>query len=209
MPWSPCASSMSSRERSARRRSRRAASRRRAKVPDTAGFTLFEVLAAIFILGLWYVVLAQVALRSVMAESDTERRLEASLIADRVLDDLEAELDLGPVQVGERREEQEDFAIVTRVAPFDATALLPAAEPGAPRPSAAPSLLRATAGAAEPPLVVVEVEVLWGEGDLARSVRRTSYARNVDATSALIESLPSAGAGDGERQAPGEGEEPA
>ena len=57
------------------------------------GFTLLEVLAAVAILGLWFAVLANVAIQGLRSEGRNERRLRASLIADRVLTDVELGFD--------------------------------------------------------------------------------------------------------------------
>ena len=51
----------------------------------TDGFTLLEVLAAVAILGIWFVVLASVGIQGLRAEGTNERRIRASLLADTIL----------------------------------------------------------------------------------------------------------------------------
>ena len=59
------------------------------------GFTLLEVLAAVAILGILYVVLADVAMQGLLSEGRSRRRLEASLLADQALSDIEIEMASG------------------------------------------------------------------------------------------------------------------
>ncbi len=60
---------------------------------STPAFTLLEVLAAVAILGIVYVVLADVAMQGLFAEGRAKRRLEASLKADLHLSELEVEIE--------------------------------------------------------------------------------------------------------------------
>ena len=50
-------------------------------------FTMLEVLAAVSVLAIVYLVLANVAIEGLRAEGESMRRLEASLIADELLSD--------------------------------------------------------------------------------------------------------------------------
>ena len=54
------------------------------------GFTLLEVLAAVAILSIWFIVLMGSAIQGLRAEGVSKRRLEAAMIADRKLSELEA-----------------------------------------------------------------------------------------------------------------------
>jgi prepilin-type N-terminal cleavage/methylation domain-containing protein len=89
------------------------------KSTDAGGFTLLEVLAAVAILGMWFAVLAGVAIQGLRAEGENERRIRASLIADRVLADIE--LNLNANQLPEETDtetEEDEFTIVVSLIPL-------------------------------------------------------------------------------------------
>ncbi len=67
------------------------AERRRSR----AGFTLLEVLGAVAILGISYAVLVTVAIQGARAIGESQRRLDASLIADVQLTEIELAAELG------------------------------------------------------------------------------------------------------------------
>ncbi len=93
-----------------------------------AGFTLLEVMAAVAVLGLVYVVVARGAMQGLQTEGDASRRLRASLLADRVLNDLELSLAGGSAPaLGETETSEEEFTVVVEVSPFDLASLLEAA----------------------------------------------------------------------------------
>ncbi len=71
-----------------------------------AGFTLFEVLGAVAIMGISYVMLATIALQSVRAIGESQRRIEASLLADERLAEIELAAEIG--QLIEFRDEELD-----------------------------------------------------------------------------------------------------
>ncbi len=72
----------------------------RARCHATAGFSLIEVLAAVAILGIWFSMLAALAMDGLRTTGESQRRLRASLLADEML----AELELKALQ-GERLDE--------------------------------------------------------------------------------------------------------
>lgn len=116
------------------RSERRAAPSRRARTGRT-GFTLFEVLAAVLILGLFYTVLIESAARGLRSEGLDRRRSAAAALADARLVELETVLALGaPLQplYEEAETEDERFLLVTEIAAEDLAALLPPAPPDAP-----------------------------------------------------------------------------
>jgi prepilin-type N-terminal cleavage/methylation domain-containing protein len=59
------------------------------------GFTLLEVLGAVAILGISYMVLATAAIQAMQGIGQSQRRLEASLIADQTLIDVEISTETG------------------------------------------------------------------------------------------------------------------
>lgn len=142
------------------------------------GFTLLEVLAAVAILGTWYVVIATSAMQGLRAEGESRRRLEASLLADSVIADFEAKVVTGSApEVMAERHQEGDFDItikVTLFAPFgqerfddekgrDLTSLVAGNLPGVAQH-----------------LRTISVQVAWIEGDAERAVYRTSYGLHVE-----------------------------
>jgi prepilin-type N-terminal cleavage/methylation domain-containing protein len=89
------------------------------------GFTLLEVMAAVLVLGLIYTVLAEAAIRGLRSEGISRRRVEASLIADRFLADLESQVELGQVPAsGQDQQDVDVFHVGIRVESFDPTPML-------------------------------------------------------------------------------------
>lgn len=60
-----------------------------------AGFTLLEVLGAVAILGISYIMLATASIQGLQAIGQSQRRIEASLLADQTLVELEIETETG------------------------------------------------------------------------------------------------------------------
>jgi len=144
------------------------------------GFTLFEVMAAVIVLGLLYTLLASTAVQGLRAEGTSRRRLEASLLADEYLSNLEGIIAVGGTpEIGSAQEEAGDYLISVNVTPFDPTPLL-GAEYVAPEPGEA-SLLATTDVGDQGFLRTVEVAVSWIEGIDEYSVRRTTFAYDIAA----------------------------
>ncbi len=155
-------------------------------------FTLFEVMAAVLVLGMLYAVLANAAMQGLQAEGETRRRLEASLIADRALAELETQILLGVIPPSSRAEEAQDPYLVTvTVQPFDPSVLLVPPEEGeaAPRAAGTPAetLLGPPSSGAEGRLRRIDVLVAWSDAGQERSVGRTTFAFD---TSGLEELFP-------------------
>lgn len=166
------------------------------------GFTLLEVLAAVAILGVLYTVLMGVAIQGRMAEGMSRRRLEASLIADRQLAELEMQIDAGAVpELGESELDADPYTVLQRVEPFDLMIEGTENERGL----LEPVLTGLTLDGASP-LRQVEVIVSWIEGGQEHRVVRTSYAFATTALDANLLTQLGAGAiqSGGEQ---GEGEE--
>lgn len=162
-------------------------------------FTLFEVMAAVLVLGMLYAVLANAAMQGLYSEGETRRRLEASLLADRALAELELQLSLGQIPPSGSAEQAEDpYLVSVSVQPFDPTLLRVPPEPGeaAPRESAQPaeSLLVPPASDNEGRLRRIDVLVTWPEAGEERSVGRTTFAFD---TTGLEELFPKEGEGQG------------
>ena len=158
------------------------------------GFTLLEVLAAVAVLGLVYVVVARGAIQGLQTEGDAGRRLRASLLADRTLNELELALAAGSApRVGESESSEEEFAVVVEVTPFDVASLLEAATSEADRPAASAAsleLLKPSVRGGAPTLLSIVVRVAWIEGISAQEITRTSFAFDAEAAAPLLETIP-------------------
>jgi prepilin-type N-terminal cleavage/methylation domain-containing protein len=154
-----------------------------------AGFTLLEVLAAVMILGLWYMVIAAMAMDGLRAEGRSIRLLAAAQLADRTLAEVEASAMANAVPEAAEPmvlEGEGDFTVVLHVMDFGSAIDLDidadsdtyelaqgdAAEPDvarlggliAERLPDLPSLIRK-----------VVVRVRWDEGRARREIRRTTH----------------------------------
>jgi len=150
-----------------------------------AAFTLLEVLAAVAILGVLYVVLADVAIQGLRAEGRSRRRMEASLVADRALSDIETEIEAGGIlELGRLPETDEDmFRIAVEVRPYSIPLLGGTAE--------------AESDAGSPPeggvlasLREIELTVTWLDGVDEQQVVRTTYAFDAATASDQLLELP-------------------
>jgi prepilin-type N-terminal cleavage/methylation domain-containing protein len=181
-------------------------------------FTLLEVMAAVLILGLLYATLATAAIRGLRSEGVSRRKIEASLIADRFLADLEAQLALGQVPpTGSEEQDVDVYRVVVSSQPFDPTPILEAIaavekergidrrprsttderpssmEVGAPSVGApAEDLLAAPRPGQEGRLRRVDVTVTWQDGEREEVVTRTTFAFD---TAGLESLFPEKGAG--------------
>jgi prepilin-type N-terminal cleavage/methylation domain-containing protein len=163
---------------------------------ERAGFTLLEVMAAVAVLGIVYVAVARGAMQGLLTEGDASRRLQASLLADRVLNDLELELLGGsPPRLGETESTEEAFTIVVEVSPFDIASLLEDAAAEDARPTAsndAAQLLKPSPYGGIPILLSIIVRVAWIEGISEQEVTRTSFAFDAEAAAPFLEQIPEA-----------------
>jgi prepilin-type N-terminal cleavage/methylation domain-containing protein len=150
------------------------------------GFTLLEVMAAVAILGLVYAVLARAATQGVVAEGASRRRMQAALLADARLADLETRLATGEILPdGTREEELDEFRIAVGVEPFVVPEeLLDLVGP--PADSGAQSLLGDVNGRQPSALRVLHVTVAWSEGLIERQVERITLVPDLAALEALV-----------------------
>lgn len=167
-----------------------------ARARGRSGFTLLEVLAAVAILGIWFTVLAGVAIQGLRAEGGNERLIRASLAADAVLTDLEAQIAAGVFPVEDEEIEQDEFQVAVRVTPFADAAFQSSEYDLA-------GFIAENLDTVNPDLYEVTVEVNWIEGVDEQQLLRTTYAW--DATAYLEAfSLPGSGEQPGEAAAPAE-----
>jgi len=161
-----------------RRRSRHERKASRAR-PGRAGFTLIEVLAAVALLGILYSVLARVAIEGLRAEGESERRLEASLLADERVSDLVGR----PVPpVGRSETSDGDFTIAIDVTPFE----LPTQWSTGIFEDQQPLLLATVPGGGVQALRTVLITISWLEAANERHVSRTTYLLDFQSVAALL-----------------------
>jgi prepilin-type N-terminal cleavage/methylation domain-containing protein len=177
------------------------------------GFTLLEVLAAVAILAVAYTTLGSSGLQGLQQEGEARRRLQASLLADAALAEIEGAIEAGTTPpVGEEESETDGYRIQVSVEPF--TLVLPEVQTGGggKRLGNAQSRLGGDASAAgvapgdsligasgagrggQSPLRRIAVRVVWDEGFGERSAARTTFALDAEAAAATIEGLSQAAA---------------
>lgn len=180
-------------------------------------FTLLEVMAAVLVLGLLYSALATAAIRGLRSEGVSRRKVEASLIADRFLADLEAQLALGEIpKSGVEEEDVDIYRVGVSVQPFDPTPILEAIEAvekergiehkprsasrdqpnsmelGGENPSApAEDLLAPPRTGQDGRLRRIDVSVTWQDGEREETATRTTFAFD---TTGLEQLFPKKGA---------------
>ncbi len=177
----------------------------------TGGFTLLEVLAAVAIMALVFTQLAAGGMQGLALEGDADRRLRASLIADRLLADIEARILQDEVPTpGHSESEEDEFFVTVDVGAFDvALPLQPEPPPGrrdtrrrADRSrDPVPSLFSdgRPAPGTPSPIRSVEIRVAWEEAGDLRRVQRAIYVLD---PAVVTELLTAAGIGETEDQAP-------
>jgi len=171
------------------------------------GFTLLEVLAAVAILGMAYIALGSSGIQGLQHEGEARRRLEASLLADSVLFDIEDTLGWGVTPpLGDDEREDGDFKIAVKVAPFsivvpdeqgkggkrlgDARSRLGGSDAQAQQPAIpGQSLLGGGGPGAASPLRRIDVKIVWNEGFGERSVSRTTFALDSDAARETLNTI--------------------
>ena len=140
------------------------------KRPTESGFTLLEVLAAVAILGIWFVVLANVAIQGLRAEGENERRIRASLLADRTLNDIELNFDIGALpDENEDEFEEDEFTVRVESVPFTDY------EETGPSDANLMDVFEGQLSELAPDLYAVHVAVTWTEGAVEKVVHRNTY----------------------------------
>jgi hypothetical protein len=134
----------------------------------TEGFTLLEVLGAVAVLGIWFVVLASVGIQGLRAEGNNERRMRASLLADTVLSEIELSLASGEVPSDGEESERDGFEVRIGSVPI-AELELAGGEPDL------RGLLATELPQLVPALYAITVEVAWFEAEDEFHVRRSTY----------------------------------
>jgi prepilin-type N-terminal cleavage/methylation domain-containing protein len=159
-----------------------------------AGFTLLEVLAAVLVVGMVFPILARMNIQGLRAEGNSARRLEASLIADQAVAEIEIQLASGSApQVGQDEREREEFRIRVEVTPLEFTlAALPEELAATPRPgdeAQGNSLLATPDSGRVTPLRHVHIAVAWQDGVFEESVVRDTFVFDAASVSGTLEGL--------------------
>ncbi len=137
--------------------------------------------------------LTEAAVDGMRVEGEAHRRLEASLIADRLLADIESQMMAGvPPEIGRDEAEEEPYRISVEARPLDLGRLgiVPDTSPGS---SSLAALVGSEGLGSTPPLVEVEIRVEWDEGIHTLDTRRTTFSFDAAAVAAQ---LPAVASGD-------------
>lgn len=163
---------------------------------------MLEVLGAAALLAFVYIALARSEIEGLRSEQESNRRLQASLLADARLADLELQLAAGtaPALGASESADEEPFRVRTEVRAFEPPPPREDLPRGGPREGSlaarhaehqvdpdAPSLFaKPKPGTSDPPLRTIEIVVSWDEGVYERQVRRTSFVLDPAAAEALL-----------------------
>jgi prepilin-type N-terminal cleavage/methylation domain-containing protein len=174
-----------------------------------AAFTLLEVLAAVAVVALVFTTLITLQIEAMGGEGEAWRRMRASLLADRVLGEIEGQLAAGVApSVGRTESDEDPYRVEVEVAPYGLDELvarivaLRKEQRGRPE-IAEPALLRAPQRGLAP-LLSVAVRVSWEEGAREAEVRRTTFAFDPVAAAPILAAV----AGSQPEAAPAEDGEP-
>ena len=163
------------------------------------GFTLIEVMCAAVILALAVATITGIVKNAQLGEGHARRQAEASMLADRLLAELEETAAQGAaLQPGTRDVSDGIFSAKIEVAAFDPTALEELGGDGGSTAkkdsgsqarqsdvAAAGGWLATPEAEANPPVYQVTLHVAWDEGASATQVTRTSFFLNPVALKAL------------------------
>lgn len=167
-------------------------------------FTLLEVMAAVAILGIVYAYLARATSQGILTAGESRWRLEASLVADQVLSDLERNMATdGTLPLGETEFEVDGFAVKQTISPLELPPeLLAEDEPdqasrSRSSPGASPASLLAGDGSTPGILRQIRVRVGWFDGVQEQSLVRYSFGYDASAALPLLGLAPEAAAAAG------------
>jgi prepilin-type N-terminal cleavage/methylation domain-containing protein len=150
-----------------------------------AAFTLLEVMAAVAVVAIVFSTLARVASEGLRSQGISKRRLEASLLADSQLSEIEIQLAGGIApEIGESELEEGPFMIIVRVTSFDIGSAIPESGFGDADPSSE-ATLAGVLGDEVSPIRAIEVAVTWLEGLDEYSVIRNTFGIDQVALEAL------------------------
>jgi prepilin-type N-terminal cleavage/methylation domain-containing protein len=155
--------------------------------PSERGFTLLEVMVAVAVLGIVVTLITRASVQGMQYAGDARDRLAASLLADRLLADLEIQVDQGVApRLGGQEYEEEPYRASVTVSAFDPAMVgLDALLAGDDRGATLPAIFETTRGGA--PLLTAEVRVAWSDGIHEQHVERTTFLLLPEALPALLQ----------------------
>jgi hypothetical protein len=129
------------------------------------------VLAAVALLAILYTVLARVAIEGLRAEGDSQQRLDASMIADERM--FELEIPTGGISppLGRSETQLGDYTLTLAVAPFQPPAEWDVGE----AEGYTPLIFAAPPAGSAGVLRTAQLTVSWLEADGERHITRTTY----------------------------------
>ena len=141
----------------------------------SAAFTLLEVMAAVAVIAIVFTTLARVANEGLRSQGISKRRLEASLLADTLLAEIETQIATGIApEIGTSESEEGAFAILLSVTSFDIASAIPVSGFGATDPTVE-ATLPGVLGDEVSPIRAIEIAVAWIEGTQELRVVRHTY----------------------------------
>ena len=142
------------------------------------GFTLFEVLGAVSLLGIVYITLATVAMRGLRSEGESQRILQASLLADWEHGEFEAKLNEGLIpELGVTEGSEEGgFVVSWEVTPLEPPFPIEGAEFETGGDDPLSDAIFTPSSSSDPAFVQIQLTVSWLEGAQQHSVTRTTVA---------------------------------
>lgn len=166
-------------------------------------FTLFEVMAAVAILSIWYLIIANAAVQGLRAEGRSLRRLEAAQLADRTLADIETSMLDGSVpEIQDESAEEGDFVVKVKVAHMRGQPRLleqGLAEDGkAAKSTGLRELLQMEIPGVSKHLYRITVHVVWTEAGAKQQLLRTTYGFDRRKASEAFRAMAEGGAAGGE-----------
>jgi len=137
---------------------------------------MLEVMAAVAVVAIVFTTLSRVASEGLYSEGLSKRRLEASLLADEAVAEIEMKAASGQAP-GPGLDEFETglYRVTVDVRPFNVFDTLPAT------PGPAGAIMRQLANSQTVPVNAVKVVVSWPEGSNVGSVTRMTYIVDLQA----------------------------
>ncbi len=152
--------------------------------PRSNGFTLVEVLGAVAVLGISYIMLATATIQGLQLIGESQRRIHASLLADEILAEIEISAEIGQlIEIGYEEREAGPFAVAIETR--DMAEFYDAGSIGGDKPKGLMEFLAAEANGPFAPfrnsnwllgyLREIHISISWQEAANTIEVTRTAY----------------------------------
>jgi hypothetical protein len=147
-------------------------------------------MAAVAVVAIVFSTLARVASEGLRSQGVSKRRLEASLLADSLLAEIEVQFAGGIApEIGESESEEGAFSIIVSVTSFDLASALPESGFGDTDPTKE-ATLAGVLGDEVSPVRAIEIAVTWIEGFDEYSVIRNTFGIDPVAMAGLAGAAP-------------------